>query len=241
MRWRREDVVVYINKSSPENLKFVTRHLLCHIWFLTIKHWKWQKLKDSSCQRYVFIQWRGMVEFVSMGIQHTGIGPRKWRRVGERWRNLTTRYTRIPFCCIWLRFSCWKKTNALIYLTFSTKLVNNFMFFKDIFFHLIESYFRFNWPWPSSDLMILSLQLLLLLLLELLELLLLLLLPPLLLLGSCFTVELDWLCCCCFARSIFLNFARRFWNHTLRLTEKKVWNNSMWDLRKIKKIFKIKM
>lgn len=63
-----------------------------------------KKLKDSSCQRYVFIQWRGMVEFVSMGIQHTGIGPRKWRRVGERWRNFTARYTGIPFCCIRLRF-----------------------------------------------------------------------------------------------------------------------------------------
>lgn len=170
-----------------------------------------KKLKDSSCQRYVFIQWRGMVEFVSMGIQHTGIGPRKWRRVGERWRNFTARYTGIPFCCIRLRFCCWKKPNVLIYLTFLTKLVRNLISY-DISF----SYSRFNWPWPSSDLMILSLQVLLLLLLELLELLLLLLLPPLLLLGSCFTDELDWLCCCCFARSIFLNFARRFWNHTLK-------------------------
>lgn len=94
-----------------------------------------KKLKDSSCQRYVFIQWRGMVEFVSMGIQHTGIGPRKWRRVGERWRNFTARYTGIPFCCIGLRFCCWKKTNDLIYLTFLTKLVSN-LISKDISFFI---------------------------------------------------------------------------------------------------------
>ena len=112
---------------------------------LHTSHWTETHLENSSCQRHVFLHWWGMMKFVSMGIQHTGIRPRKWRRVGERGRYFPTRCIGIPLCSLCLWFNCWKMYSKIKYLRISINFKKFFIyyFWIIIFAHFLKFIFGF--------------------------------------------------------------------------------------------------